>query len=133
LPLTIVAMLLLAIFAAGVALALSVMNVYFRDTEHLISIVMPIWMYLTPIIYPVSLVAVQSDRIGGLFGSSITLLDIYGWNPMVSFVQVFRELLYDNRLPEGSAMLACALWAVGTFAVGLLIFRRNEKGLAEAL
>jgi ABC-2 type transport system permease protein len=52
---------------------------------------------------------------------------------MVHFVQVFRELLYDNRWPSGGAFLACAVWAFVSFALGLLIFRRNEKGLAEAL
>lgn len=133
LPLVLVVMLLLAIFSAGIALMLSVLNVYFRDTEHFVTIVMQIWMYLTPIIYPISLVQTQSDRLGGLFGSSVTLLDIYQLNPLVPFVQVFRELLYDNRWPSGPAFLACALWAIGTFVVGMVIFRRNEKGLAEAL
>lgn len=133
LPLVVVVMVLLALFAAGLALMLSVLNVYFRDTEHFITIVFQIWMYLTPIIYPLSLVQTQSDRVGPLLGTSITLLDIYSVNPLVHFVQVFRELLYDNRWPDGGAFLACALWAIGSFAVGLIIFRRNEKGLAEAL
>lgn len=133
LPLVAVTMILLALFAAGLALMLSVLNVYFRDTEHFITIVFQIWMYLTPIIYPLSLVQTQSDRVGPLFGTSVTVLDIYSINPMVHFVQVFRELLYDNRWPSGGAFLACAVWAFVSFALGLLIFRRNEKGLAEAL
>lgn len=133
LPLVAVVMVLLGLFAAGLALMLSVLNVYFRDTEHFITIVFQIWMYLTPIIYPISLVQTQSDRVGPLFGTPVTVLDIYSVNPMVHFVQVFRELLYDNRWPSGGALLACAIWAFVTFALGLLIFRRNEKGLAEAL
>lgn len=133
LPLVIVVMLLLAMFAAGVALMLSVLNVHFRDTEHLLSIALQIWMYLTPIIYPLSLVKTQSDIVGGLFGTSITVLDVYQVNPMVQFVGVFRELLYDNRWPSGPAMIACAAWAIGALAIGLFVFRRNEKGLAEAL
>lgn len=133
LPLVAVVMVLLGLFAAGLALMLSVLNVYFRDTEHFITIVFQIWMYLTPIIYPISLVQTQSDRVGPLFGTPVTVLDIYSVNPMVHFVQVFRELLYDNRWPSGGAFLACAIWAFVTFALGLLIFRRNEKGLAEAL
>ncbi|MDO7881123.1 ABC transporter permease [Salinibacterium soli] len=133
LPLVLVVMLLLALFAAGVALALAVMNVYFRDTEHFLTIILQIWMYLTPIIYPISLVETQSHNVGGIFGTPITVLDLYSLNPMVHFVQVFRELLYDNRWPSGDAMLACVLWAIGSFTLGLIIFRRNEKGLAEAL
>jgi len=132
-PLMILAMLLLAIFAAGVALLLSIMNVYFRDTEHLLSIVLQIWLYLTPIIYPISLIKVQSDRVGGLFGTPITILDIYNLNPMVQFVQVFREVLYDGRFPNGTALLACTIWAFASLAVGLWVFRINEKKLAETL
>lgn len=133
LPLVLLVMLLLALFAAGVALILAVMNVYFRDTEHLLTIVLQIWMYLTPIIYPISLVETQSENVGGLLGTPITVLGLYEVNPMVQFVQVFRELLYDNRWPSGPALLACTLWALGTFILGLIIFRRTEKGLAEAL
>lgn len=131
--LVLIVMLLLAMFSAGVALILSVANVYFRDTEHLLGILLQIWMYLTPIIYPISLVKTQSDAIGGIFGSTITLLDIYLANPMVQFVGVFRELLYDNRWPDGGSLLACAIWAIAALVIGLFVFRRNEKGLAEAL
>lgn len=132
-PLMIVVMLLLAVFAAGLALMLSIANVHFRDTQYFVGIIMQIWMYLTPIIYPISLVDSQSDRIGGLFGTSITISDIYRLNPMERFVSVFRNLLYDNRWPDGGDMLYIALISLIVFALGLLIFRRNEKGLAEAL
>jgi ABC-2 type transport system permease protein len=133
LPLVIVVMLLLAIFAAGAALIFSILNVYFRDTEHLLTILFQIWMYLTPIIYPISFVEKLSADVGGIFGSPITILGIYNANPMVHFVAVFRQLLYDNRWPDGIQLAACAAWALGTFVVGLWVFRRNERGLAEAL
>jgi len=133
LPLVLVTMLLLAIFAAGLALMLAVANVHFRDTQYFVSIGMQIWMYLTPIIYPISLVAVQSQNFGGLFGTSVTILDIYEINPLVHFVAVFRQLLYDNRWPDTQDFLLCAIWAFAAFVIGLWIFRRSEKGLAEAL
>lgn len=133
LPLVLVAMVVLAMFAAGVALALSVANVYFRDTQYLVSILMQIWMYLTPIIYPIGLIQTQSDRLGGLLGTPVTLLDIYRLNPMERFVAVFRELLYDNRWPSPGDSLACIVFAAVSFAVGTLLFRRNERRLAEAL
>ncbi|MCU1444225.1 MAG: transporter permease [Cryobacterium sp.] len=133
LPFVLVMMVLLAIFAAGLALMLAVANVHFRDTQWFVSIVMQIWMYLTPIIYPLSLVAEQSKNYGGLFGTSITILDVYRINPMERFVAVFRQLLYDNRWPDPQDVLLCATWAVGALAVGVWVFRKNEKGLAEAL
>ena len=90
-------------------------------------------MYLTPIIYPISLVQTQSDAHGGLFGTNITILNIYQLNPLERFVSVFRNLLYDNRWPTVADVLLCAVWAFAAFAIGLWIFRKNEKGLAEAL
>ncbi|MCU1441441.1 MAG: transporter permease [Rhodoglobus sp.] len=132
-PLLIVIMILLMVFAAGVALMLSIANVYFRDTQYFLSIVLQIWMYLTPIIYPLSLVEAESDKLGGLFGTSITVADVYGLNPMVHFVNVFRQLLYDNRWPDLNEWLICLAWAVGSLVLGLIVFRRNEKRLAEVL
>lgn len=132
-PLMLVTMAILAVFAAGLALMLSVANVYFRDTQYFMSIIMQIWFYLTPVIYPINLVEDQSENIGGLFGTSITLVDVYQINPLQRFVDVFRQMLYDNRWPDGNDFLACVLWAAVSLTLGLLIFRRNEKGLAEAL
>lgn len=133
LPLVIVTMVMLAVFAAGLALMLAVANVHFRDTQYFVSIIMQIWMYLTPIIYPISLVQAQSDAHGPLFGTSVTILDVYRLNPLERFVEVFRNLLYDNRWPDPKDFLFCAIWALGAFVIGLWIFRRSEKGLAEAL
>jgi lipopolysaccharide transport system permease protein len=132
-PLVVVAMLLLAIFATGVALMLSVANVYFRDTQYLLTIVLQIWMYLTPIIYPISLVQKASAGAGGLLGTHITVYDIYQLNPMEHFVNLFRQLMYDNRWPDGAEWIVCASCAIVSLVVGLLVFRRNERNLAEAL
>ncbi len=132
-PLVVVAMLLLALFGAGVSLMLSVANVYFRDTEHFVSIILQIWMYFSPIIYPVTLVDSGSAKIGGLLGTSITLAEIYRLNPVEHFVEIFRNLIYDNRFPDPSEWIVCAIWACGSLALGMFIFRRNERNLAEAL
>jgi lipopolysaccharide transport system permease protein len=132
-PFTLVMMVVLAFFAAGLSLMLAVANVHFRDTQYLVGIVLQIWMYLTPIIYPISLVQVQSDAHGGLFGTPITLMNIYKLNPLEHFVAVFRNLMYDNRMPSGRDVLLCVVWAVGAMVVGVWVFRRSEKKLAELL
>ena len=132
-PLVMVAMVLLAIFAAGVGLILAISNVYFRDTQYLLSIVLQFWMYLTPIIYPISLVESASKKTGGLAGTQVTVLDIYTLNPMEHFVTLFRELIYDNRFPSGVEWLVCVCWALAALGIGLLVFRRNERNLAERL
>lgn len=133
LPVLILAMALLALFAAGVGLLFSIFTVYFRDTEYLLGILLQFWLYLTPIIYPISLVAGESAKLGGLLGTPVTLLGIYGLNPMVHFVEIFRNVMYDNRGPDPLEWLICISWAVASMVLGLAIFRRNERNLAEAL
>lgn len=132
-PFALFMMLLLALFAAGIAMMLSVANVYFRDTEHILSLFLQIWMYLTPIIYPISLVEEQSVRVGGLLGTPVTIMDIYQLNPMERFVAVFRQLMYDNTWPNLSDLLFCFVISALSLVIGLIVFSKNEKGLAEAL
>ncbi|MET4782117.1 ABC transporter permease [Glaciihabitans sp. UYNi722] len=132
-PLVIVAMLLLAAFAAGVGLLLSISNVYFRDTQYLLSIVLQFWMYLTPIIYPITLVENASKNVGPLAGTPVTIIGIYDLNPMTHFVSLFRQLIYDNRWPNPVEWLICLIWALAALGIGMLVFRRNERNLAEAL
>lgn len=133
LPLLVVVMALLAFFASGIGMALAIANVHFRDTQYFVGIILNFWMFLTPIMYPISLIAVQSEQIGPLLGTQITLLDVYRANPMERFVEVFRNLLYDNRMPELSDLTFILFAAILSFTIGMWIFAKNERGLAEAL
>jgi ABC-2 type transport system permease protein len=126
-PLLILAMALLALFATGLAMLLSILNVHFRDTQHLTAIVIQMWFYLSPVIYPISLVEDAARDHGDW------ILTLYRLNPMERFIAVFRSLLYDNAWPLLDDALVCVAWAVGTFVVGYLVFVRNEKRLAELL
>jgi lipopolysaccharide transport system permease protein len=132
-PLLIVVMALLAVFAAGVGLIFAIANVYFRDTQYLLSIVLQLWIYLTPIIYPIERVAAASVHQGGLVGTPITILGLYDLNPIVHFVALFRQLIYDNRFPDPIEWLICVCWSLASIGVGMLIFRKNERNLAETL
>jgi len=129
LPLVIVFGLVLTAFGLGLALMLAVANVYFRDTQHFLSIFMQFWFYATPIVYPATLVPDSTE----LLGVRIPLRTLYELNPMEHFVAVFRALLYDNRFPE----LGDVIFTVGAATVALLagwtIFRRYEPRLAEEL
>jgi lipopolysaccharide transport system permease protein len=132
-PLLLVIMALLAVFAAGIALMLAIANVYFRDTQWFLGIILQMWLYLTPIIYPASLVTTQSDEIGPLLGTDLTVEFLYNINPMAHFIEVFRQLLYDNRWPDLTEWGICTLWAAVSLLIGVVVFKSNEKKLAEAL
>lgn len=131
-PAVVLVMALLFAFAFGFALLLAVANVYFRDTQHLMGILLQAWFYATPIVYPVSLVLEQSEKIGPVLGSW-TLYDLYRLNPMERFSELFRSFLYDNRWPPLDSTLYCVAWAVVALVVGAAVFSRHEKKLAEAL
>lgn len=132
-PGTLVMMVLLAMFASGIGWVLAVVNIYFRDTQYLLSILLQLWMYLTPIIYPSTLIKDMSDRFGGLLGTNITVFDIYTINPMYHFVAAFRQLLYDNRWPDTVHLVTCTVWTVIAVLVGVFVFSRTEKKIAEIL
>jgi ABC-type polysaccharide/polyol phosphate export permease len=132
LPLVVLVMALLALFATGVAMLFAIANVYFRDVTHLSSIVFQAWFYLTPVLYPVSIVADKSRDVGPLLGG-ITILDLYRLNPMERFLEVFRNLLYDNRLPELDSVLHCVVWTVVALVAGSAVFQRHQGKLAEML
>ena len=133
LPVVVLFMGLLALFAGGFAMVLAIMNVYFRDLSYLTSLVLQFWFYLTPILYPVTLAQSQSDRIGGLLGTPITLLDLYRLNPMEPFIAIFRSLLYDNVLPDLTYVIPAVIWTLVFVIAGYLLFWRKEKMLAELL
>ena len=133
LPLVALFMIVFAIFAVGLSMIFSIINVYFRDLSYLLTIVLQFWFYLTPVLYPVELVATQSDTLGGLLGPPITLLDLYSLNPVEGFVEIFRNLLYDNRVPDLGTVLVALAWTVSAFGVGAWMYSRKEKMLAELL
>jgi lipopolysaccharide transport system permease protein len=120
LPFAVVLSALLAIFALGMGLALSALNVYFRDIEHFTGILFLVWLYMTPIVYPIYDVPHRIQ----------TVLKL---NPMTDMALSYRAVLYDGAHPGWLQFAYFAAWALGMLGVGLFVFGRLEKGLAEEL
>src|SRR4051794_13168207 len=95
LPGVILLMAILTIFVAGLSLIFSVVNVYFRDVQHLVGILFQVWFYITPIVYPITFVPQKVT----VFGRLLPAKSLYSLNPMVGFVESFRDCLYDLRYP----------------------------------
>ncbi len=129
LPAVVVLVAVQAVFVVGIGLLLSVLNVYFRDVQHLMAILLQFWFYSTPIVYPLTVVPTTVE----LFGFDLPLRAIYELNPMVRFVEAYRDLLYDLRIPPvGDIAYLLAVSAL-SLAVGLVVFNRLEPNLAEEL
>jgi ABC-2 type transport system permease protein len=127
LPAVLVLVFLETVFVLGIALVLSVCNVYFRDVQHLIGIILQVLFYTAPIVYPISYVPDQAV----VAGVTIPVGDIYRLNPLVTLVESFRDVLYDLRFPPIADIGYLALWAAASFAFGLWVFGRLDRRLAE--
>ncbi|MFC0646421.1 ABC transporter permease [Cellulomonas phragmiteti] len=136
LPMVVVLLILLTAMALGFALMLSVANVYFRDTEHFVAILLQIWLYATPIIYPLSLVRRAEGDLNGWLaqhGLSFPLVAFWELNPMLHFTQAFRAVLYEETWPSQTDMIWCVSSAAIVLFIGWRVFRRFEPRMAEEL
>ena len=79
------------VFASALSYCLAVAIVHFRDTGQIVGIVMQLWFFLTPVMYPVTMI--PEDWNG------IPLRRLLALNPMADFVEIARLLLYELRLP----------------------------------
>ena len=114
-------------FVLGIALILSVVNVYFRDTQHLVAILLMVLFYLTPIVYPIKYVPDTAH----VLGLTIPLGDIYRLNPLVVIVGAFRDVLYDLRFPPALDLAYLIAWAGGLLLLGMWVFGKLDRRLAE--
>jgi ABC-type polysaccharide/polyol phosphate export permease len=119
-----VLMVLLALFGAGIGLALSVIYVYFRDLSYLWTILLQIWFFATPIIY-------SPELLDGRVSSWIeTLVRI---NPMFVFTDSFRLILFHGSMPSGWRFAELLGVTLVSLLIGLRVFRRMSRRLAEEL
>jgi ABC-2 type transport system permease protein len=110
----------MAVFALGVGLALSVLNVYFRDIQHFMSILFLVWFFMTPIVYSITNMTPKVQ----------TILKI---NPMTDAALCFRAVLYNGTLPGWIELTYFVATAVVMLVIGRAVFNRFEGGLAEEL
>lgn len=138
LPFTLVIMLLTATFGLGMGLLFSILNVYYRDIEHFLAIFFLVWLYMTPVVYPINYVQYQG---GGnpaapakLFpGTHIPLVDVFKINPMTDMTILMRSTMWNGVHPGWFELLYYAAWAFGALFVGLTVFGRMQRRLAEEL
>jgi lipopolysaccharide transport system permease protein len=107
--------------ALGVGLWLSAMNVMFRDVRYVLPFLTRSWMFITPIVYPSSLI--EDDF----------LRTIYGLNPMAGVVEGFRWALLGLDTAPGPMIFVSAGVALTLLVSGAFYFRRMEKTFADVV
>lgn len=140
------------ILLVGLALMAAVLNVYVRDVEHLLGLMLLAWFWMTPIVYPIAFV---QDNLA----ETPILWSIYRLNPMTSIVLAFQRAIYGEAGSGGGTggsvrglvdaparvlvdaplswywtnLAIVGLAACVVLVVGWAIFRRLEYRLAEEL
>lgn len=119
------------IFLIGVAMFLSTLAVFFRDTVHLIGILVQFWFFLTPVVYALDTVAAPLARV------------IRWLNPMASLIEFYREILYGNAvtadlipttgLPALTSVLRVFVTALLVLVIGYWFFQRHSGRFGEEI
>lgn len=101
------------VFATGMVLLLSTAMTFFQDTQFLWGVISMMWMYITPIFYPESIIPRN-------------LLTLYHMNPMYQYITFARICLIDGVSPEPMAYLWCIISSVAVFLAGITVFKKHQ-------
>jgi lipopolysaccharide transport system permease protein len=108
-------------FLMGISLALSCLNVFFRDLEQLTSFAVWMLFFLTPIIYPLS--RLGADRAG----------IVMHLNPMAVVVTTIQNALLKGHGPPTTPLLSAMAISAAVLGIGWMIFRRYQYELPKVL
>lgn len=107
------AFVLLFLFSLGLTLVLSIVSIYLRDIPNILTHLLTIGFYLTPILYPLEKMPIKYQF-------------LMEFNPMYYFVKSFRALIYEQALPSLQVVLFATILSIGTFLFGLVFFQKTS-------
>jgi len=113
-------LLLQILFTLGIAYLVSGMNVLLRDVAQLIGLVLMIWMYLSPVMYP-------------LTGQPNAIQIVLLMNPMGALLQACQDLLFVGHLTHPIVLWVAGTWSLFVLLGGIAVFKRIEPSFAEVM
>jgi lipopolysaccharide transport system permease protein len=113
-------MMIAALLALSMGLWLGPINVRFRDIKHTLPFMIQIWMYASPIVYPLSMVPQQYQT-------------LYALNPMVGVIEGFRWAVFNQGELNVAALATSGAVIVVLLVGGLIFFRRAERTFADVI
>ena len=108
------------VFTLGVSFILSALNVYIRDVEYIVSFVLQMLFYATPILYTV-------DMFHGW------ILWIFRINPMTHLINAYRDIFYVHQVPRLGTLSILFVICIVFLIISYKVFKKMEKGFAEEL
>jgi ABC-2 type transport system permease protein len=123
LPLFVVSSILMTLFATGIALVAACANVILKDVGYVLRVLLRIFFYGSPVIYPVSMLHGKPE-----------ILAWYLWNPMAVYLSLVRSAILDQPIDlPAPQLVSSVIAALASFASGLWIFGRWEKTAVKFL
>lgn len=110
-------------FTVGLVLGLSALNVYYRDVQQIVEVLILPWFFLTPIVYTYASSTVTS----GIAQLALVL------NPIAGLVTHYRQIVYAGAPPDLALLAITTLEAALVLMLGLVIFRRAQPSFADEL
>jgi lipopolysaccharide transport system permease protein len=111
--------LLIMMLSLGLGLIGAALNVFYRDIRHIFILLLQLWFYATPIIYPVASVPERYQS-------------LYFINPMAGIIAALRSVMFDRVLP-GTYLIYSAVFSIVIFIFGYWLFRRLENRFADVV
>jgi ABC-type polysaccharide/polyol phosphate export permease len=115
-------------FTLGVGLVTSTLNVFYRDTRHILDVLLLAWFFLTPVLYPITTLPKQVTLLGVTF-------DLWVWlrrlNPMASIIASYHDLLYWGTSTGLDFLLRTAFTSLVILAIGYSVFSRYSPRFPE--
>lgn len=109
----------LVIFSYGISMLLCTLNVFFRDTQHLYSVFLTVWMYISAIFYSVDALAENP--------ASAPVASFINANPLYQYIRYFREIIMDGTFPGIMQNISCIVWAAAMLVIGTVAFKLTQK------
>lgn len=123
-----VVILIQVMFTVGIALFLSTVNVFYRDTQMIVDVLLLALFFLTPIFYPIDILPHNKTLLG-------IQIDVWRWtrilNPMASLIAAYRDVLYWGRLVGPDFLFRTAATALAFLAGGYYVFCRYSRVFGE--
>lgn len=111
---------ILSAFAIGLGMTLGVLNVFFRDVGQFFGIFVQFWFWLTPIIYPISILSTDGQN-------------VMAFNPLAPLVAGFQGVLVMGQWPKWSSLIYPAMLAALLCLLGMRLFRRHAGDMVDEL
>jgi len=125
LPIVIVAEM---IFIEGVSLLLSSVNVFYRDVQQIMEVVILAWFFLTPVIWDVNTLPASRT----IMGMEVPVQRlVYIFNPMASIIGAYRDLLYYGRPIAWDFFMRTVFTSLIVLVLGFFVFNRLKGRFAE--